>query len=130
MKRLFELRRLVVLAVLLLATTAQAGSAVERMLTLEGDTVRSHTTWETFFLHTLARPKGDCVMLRWAPDKFPAWYLANRYGYNVLRTDEAGRVDTLAKNLFPMPLEEMKQRFEPSDSLAGAAAQMLYGKGS
>ena len=130
MKRLFELRRLVVLAVLLLATTAQAGNAVERMLTLEGDTVRSHTTWETFFLHTLARPKGDCVMLRWAPDKFPAWYLANRYGYNVLRTDEAGRVDTLAKNLFPMPLEEMKQRFEPSDSLAGAAAQMLYGKGS
>ena len=130
MKRLFELRRLVVLAVLLLATTAQAGNAVERMLTLEGDTVRSHTTWETFFLHTLARPKGDCVMLRWAPDKFPAWYLANRYGYNVLRTDEAGRVDTLAKNLFPMPLEEMKLRFEPSDSLAGAAAQMLYGKGS
>lgn len=130
MKRLFELRRLVVLAVLLLATTAQAGNAVERMLTLEGDTVRSHTTWETFFLHTLARPKGDCVMLRWAPDKFPAWYLANRYGYNVLRTDEAGRVDTLAKNLFPMPLEEMKLRFEPSDSLAGAAAQMLYGKGT
>ncbi len=130
MKRLFELRRLVVLAVLLLATTAQAGNAVERMLTLEGDTVRSHTTWETFFLHTLARPKGDCVMLRWAPDKFPAWYLANKYGYNVLRTDEAGRVDTLAKNLFPMPLEEMKLRFEPSDSLAGAAAQMLYGKGT
>lgn len=121
---------MVVLAVLLLATTAQAGNTVERMLTLEGDTVRSHTTWETFFLHTLARPKGDCVMLRWAPDKFPAWYLANRYGYNVLRTDEAGRVDTLAKNLFPMPLEEMKLRYEPSDSLAGAAAQMLYGKGS
>ena len=130
MKRLFELRKLVVLAVLLLATTAQASNAVERMLTLEGDTVRSHTTWETFFLHTLARPKGDCVMLRWAPDKFPAWYLANKYGYNVLRTDEAGRVDTLAKKLFPMPLEEMKLRYEPSDSLAGAAAQMLYGKGS
>lgn len=163
MKRLFELRRLLVLAVLLLATTAQAGNEdsnvfarfkelaapadtikVEQvdiskmsqeeyeqyLLTMPVDTTREHIVNEAFGIQMLARPKGDCVMLRWAPDGFSPWYLANQYGYNIIRIEENVRVDTLKKNLYPMSLEEMKLRFEPSDSLAGAAAQMLYGKGS
>ena len=163
MKRLFELRRLVVLAVLLLATTAQAGNAdsnvfarfkelaapadtikVEQvdiskmsqeeyeqyLLTMPVDTTREHIVNEAFGIQMLARPKGDCVMLRWAPDGFSPWYLANQYGYNIIRIEENVRVDTIKKNLYPMSFEEMKMYFEPTDSLAGAMAQMVYGQGS
>ena len=85
-----------------------------------------------FKMHVLARPKGDKVLLRWAPSEFAPWYFANRNGYKILRVDydNESRIDTLVSDLRPMPLEEMKVKFEASDSLAGAAAQMLYGKGT
>lgn len=85
-----------------------------------------------FKMHVLARPKGDKVLLRWAPSEFAPWYFANRNGYKILRVDydNESRIDTLVSDLRPMPLEEMKVKFEASDSLAGAAAQMLYGRGT
>lgn len=158
MKRLSKLRRLVVLAVLLLATTVQAGNAVERMRmlvepsdtienvdfdkmsqeeyeqylrTLKVDTTLVGEVNAAFSVQVLARPKGDKVLLRWAPDEFAPWYLANKYGYNVLRMDiKSGVIDTLKRNLLPMSLNEMKSCFAATDSLAGAASQMLYGKGT
>ncbi|MBO5272007.1 MAG: fibronectin type III domain-containing protein [Muribaculaceae bacterium] len=83
-----------------------------------------------FVVQTLARPKGDKVILRWAPDQYVPWFFSNTYGYRVLRLDEDGNLDTLAACLKPMPLEQMKTHFEATDSLAGAAAQMIYGKGT
>ena len=158
MKRLSKLRRLVVLAMLLLATTVQAGNAVERMRmlvepsdtienvdfdkmsqeeyeqylrTLKVDTTLVGEVNAAFSVQVLARPKGDKVLLRWAPDEFAPWYLANKYGYNVLRMDiKSGVIDTLKRNLLPMSLDEMKSCFAATDSLAGAASQMLYGKGT
>lgn len=100
------------------------------LLTQPIDTTRSDTTTVAFSVQVLARAKGDRVLLRWAPDEFAPWYLANRYGYNILRTDKKGVVDTLYKALKPYSIEMLKERFEPTDSLAGAAAQMLYGKGT
>ena len=100
------------------------------LLTQPIDTTRSDTTTVAFSVQVLARAKGDRVLLRWAPDEFAPWYLANKYGYNILRTDKNGVVDTLYKALKPYSIEMLKERFEPTDSLAGAAAQMLYGKGS
>ena len=100
------------------------------LLTQPIDTTRSDTTTVAFSVQVLARAKGDRVLLRWAPDEFAPWYLANKYGYNILRTDKKGVVDTLYKALKPYSIEMLKERFEPTDSLAGAAAQMLYGKGS
>ena len=100
------------------------------LLTQPIDTTRSDTTTVAFSVQVLARAKGDRVLLRWAPDEFAPWYLANRYGYNILRTDKKGVVDTLHKALKPYSIEMLKERFEPTDSLAGAAAQMLYGKGT
>ena len=102
----------------------------EFLLTQPVDTTRKDSVNIVFSVHTLARAKGDKVLLRWAPDEFAPWYLANRYGYNILRTDKNGVVDTLQKALKPYTVEQMKERFEPSDSLAGAAVQMLYGKGT
>ena len=100
------------------------------LLTQPIDTTRSDTTTVAFSVQVLARAKGDRVLLRWAPDEFAPWYLANKYGYNILRTDKKGVVDTLYKALKPYSIEMLKERFEPTDSLAGAAAQMLYGKGT
>ena len=83
-----------------------------------------------FVVRTLARPKGDKVILRWAPDQYVPWFFGNIHGYRVLRLDEDGNLDTLASCLKPMPLEQMKTHFEATDSLAGAAAQMIYGQGT
>ena len=50
----------------------------EYLLTQPIDTTRSDTTTVAFSVQVLARPKGDRVLLRWAPDEFAPWYLANR----------------------------------------------------
>lgn len=100
------------------------------LLTAPVDTTRCDSVTTGFSVQVLARAKGDRVLLRWAPDEFAPWYLANKHGYNILRVSKDGVVDTLKKNLKPFTLEQLKTRFEPADSLAGAAAQMLYGKGT
>lgn len=101
---------------------------------LEADTLKldSFVKPLRFEMHVLARPKGDKVLLRWAPSEFAPWFYGNNYGYNIIRMDidNSMKIDTIASSLKPMPLEEMKVKFEATDSLAGAAAQMLYGKGS
>ena len=103
----------------------------EYLRTAPVDTTIRDSVTVAFSVKVLARPKGDRVLLRWAPDEFAPWYLANKYGYNILRMNlDEGVVDTIKKNLLPMSLEQMKLSFEPTDSLAAAAAQMLYGKGS
>ena len=102
----------------------------EYLLTAPVDTTRRDSVTTGFSVHVLARAKGDRVLLRWAPDEFAPWYLANKYGYNILRIGKDGVVDTLQKNLKPYTIEQLKERFEPNDSLAGAAAQMLYGAGT
>ena len=102
----------------------------EYLLTAPVDTTRRDSVTTGFSVHVLARAKGDKVLLRWAPDEFAPWYLANKYGYNILRIGKDGVVDTLQKNLKPYTIEQLKERFEPNDSLAGAAAQMLYGAGT
>lgn len=100
------------------------------LLTAPVDTTRRDSVTTGFSVRVLARAKGDRVLLRWAPDEFAPWYLANKHGYNILRMGKEGKIDTLQKALKPYTLEQLKTRFEPDDSLAGAAAQMLYGKGT
>ena len=103
----------------------------EYLRTAPVDTTIRDSVTVAFSVKVLARPKGDRVLLRWAPDEFAPWYLANKYGYNILRMNlDDGVMDTIKKNIFPMSLEQMKQHFEPADSLAAAAAQMIYGKGT
>ena len=87
----------------------------------------------SFTLMSKARPKGDKgVILRWAPQEYAPWVYINQWGYKILRThiNEEGdfMVDTLVSNLRPMTIDELKARFEPTDSLAGAAAQLLWSK--
>lgn len=83
-----------------------------------------------FRISVIARPKGDRVLLKWAPDQYVPWFFGNIHGYRLLRIDNDGNVDTLASRLKPMPLEEMKTHFAATDSLAGVAAQLVYGQGT
>ena len=85
---------------------------------------------EIFSVRALARPKGDSIVLRWAPDQYAPWVINNEWGYTIVRTDEDFNVDTILRNKRPMSLEQMKKHFALTDSLAGAAAQLLYGKGT
>lgn len=139
-------RKVLTAAAMLLSVTAlsaqNTGDAVagdEVNTAVDGSGIESDTLANDnyikplrFKMHVLARPKGDKVLLRWAPSEFAPWYFANRNGYKILRVDydNESRIDTLVSDLRPMPLEEMKVKFEASDSLAGAAAQMLYGRGT
>ena len=57
----------------------------EYLRTAPVDTTIRDSVTVAFSVKVLARPKGDRVLLRWAPDEFAPWYLANKYGYNILR---------------------------------------------
>lgn len=81
----------------------------------------------------LARSYADSIVLRWAPDDAAAWSVANRYGYQVIRTyigkDSLPHSEILNQApLMPMTLEQMKAAFGAGDTLAAIAAQALYGK--
>lgn len=94
-----------------------------------GDTARH----QEFNFRIIARPTGDKIILRWATDQYAAWRMACRYGYDILRyryTADGFVVDTLSHALKPQTLDELMQHFPASDSIAGAAAMMLYEKGT
>ncbi len=81
----------------------------------------------------IAKTYGDSIRLRWAPETPATWLMLNNTGYRITRICYDHPTDTLKKELLPKPLkplslEEMKQRFGPSDTLAAIAAQMLYGQ--
>ncbi len=81
-------------------------------------------------LRALVRTTSNSVTLRWAPDDYVAWKLTQPYGYSILRVSfdkrEGATVDTLAE-CRPISLDEFKTRFPATDSLAAAAAQVVWG---
>lgn len=88
---------------------------------------------QSFRIMSMARTKGkDGVILRWSPPEYAPWVYINEWGYRILRytynedhTDWT--CDTLKNNFRPMTLEELQANFQSEDSLAGAAAQLMYG---
>lgn len=106
----------------------------EYLTTLEVDTTIRNVKPQVFYIRGVARPKGNKgVILRWSPEEYASWVYINQWGYNILRReitddDALAEPEVLKQDVKPLTLDEMKKRFEPSDSLAGAAAQLLYGK--
>ncbi len=87
---------------------------------------------ESFPPLVTARAYGDSVVLRWAFREFAPWRLALQYGYCITRvgdSEEEG-FDTLAHRFMPLSLEQMQQRYQPTDSMAGMAAQVMWKTGS
>ncbi len=87
---------------------------------------------ESFPAMVTARAYGDSIVLRWAFQEFAPWRLALNYGYCIARMthDEEGTIDTLEHRFMPLTLEQMQQRYLPTDSMAGMAAQVMWKNGS
>lgn len=83
-----------------------------------------HSTYVT------SRSYDDHIYIRWAPDEYTSWRLLNLYGYKVVRIQmgkKEFKTDTLA-HIKPLSLEQFMESFEVHDTLAAAAAQVIYGK--
>jgi hypothetical protein len=82
-----------------------------------------------YSIFLLDRAYDDRVALRWAPSEYVPWYVLNSAGYHVIRVSEIDgwfEADTLAL-VKPWPLEKFKQHFNREDSIAGVAAQLVWG---
>ena len=79
-------------------------------------------------IHLLSRTYGDSIVLRWAPEDYATWRYVNRVGMDVLRYSEEHpfEADTLASRLRPLTLEQFRQRYPTTDTLAMMAAGLLY----
>ena len=105
----------------------------------------------SFPIMVAARAYGDSIVLRFAALEFAPWRLGLQYGYCITRICDDGEVkeivveepdtiderrekdngiDTLEHSFMPLTLEQMQQRFLPTDSMAGVAAQMMWKAGS
>ena len=80
---------------------------------------------------------GSSVVLRWAPTTAAAWQKANISGYEVYRfeVDSSHRGDPLTHQvqltttpLLPFTLDRWRQQFQPQDTAAAIAVELLYGK--
>lgn len=84
-------------------------------------------------LRLIARSYGDSVVLRWGTTSHTAWKVAGNAGY-IIERYEYGPQGKLTKTVLtpqplkPLTIDEWKARYQPEDTLAGAAVQALYGK--
>lgn len=100
--------------------------ALQRQVMTEPDSADAR-----FFhsIHAITRTYGDSIAVRWAPDDYASWYVLNGYGYIIKRIcydDPEQDSDTLAI-VTTASLEEF-ERFAANDTLAAAAAQVIYGE--
>ena len=81
-------------------------------------------------IQLITRTYGDSIVLRWAVDDYATWRYLCRVGVDVLRYSSADQLDadTIATRLRPLTLEQFRQRYPQTDSLAWLAAGMLYDK--
>lgn len=86
-------------------------------------------------LIVLGKRQGDQNTLRWVANNYSNWQKVARGGVyveryeikNKGRRDNASRVLLTAQPFLPQPLDAWKARFGALDTVAGAAAQSLFG---
>ena len=123
---------ILVVFIIALSVSAQQKKAI---LSRQAHRVQADSLLPSKNMQLIARSYGDSVVLRWAPAKATLWYFANKAGYKIIRYDIENKKIILSTRkelnvlpIKPWSLEEWKQRAQRNDSLAGAAAQLLYGK--
>lgn len=85
----------------------------------------------TYNIGIIARSYGDSIVFRWAPEDAAIWLLGNHYGWNISNFNGDPKDTSLyinPKPIVPLTLNQMKERFDTSNLMAGVAAQALYGK--
>lgn len=97
---------------------------------LDSAAIDSMATEHRYSVFVNSRSYDDYIYVRWAPDEYVPWRILNYWGYDVVRIYEGKNeieADTIAR-VKPLTLEQFKATFEASDTLAAAAAQIIYGK--
>ena len=97
---------------------------------LDSAAIDSMATEHRYSVFVNSRSYDDYIYVRWAPDEYVPWRILNYWGYDVVRIYEGKNeieADTIAR-VKPLSLEQFKATFEASDTLAAAAAQIIYGK--
>lgn len=100
------------------------------------DTAELYAQWQAKMsgdlsskINVLLRTYGDSIVLRWAPDDFISWKYLCKVGVDIIRHDVNDmRDDTLIMRLLPSTLEEFRDAYDETDSLAGMAMGALYNK--
>ena len=144
MKRVKGIGYLLAVAAMI-ATTSVAQNAqdelseAERQRLIEQMMTRIDTTQVTdsalvdrhyYSMYVATRSYSDHIYVRWAPDEYVPWRMLNHWGYEVVRlhhTKKSIESDTIAR-VKPLTLDGFMAQFEANDTLAAAAAQIIYGK--
>lgn len=79
-------------------------------------------------INMLARSYGDSIVLRWAAEDYVSQRSLYRTGVNIYRFDSKGNWDTIAYQLKPWTLEQVRQHYPLTDSLAYMAMELMYGQ--
>lgn len=133
MKRyLFE--RIYSRCLLLLVLLAGSLSAIGQTITVDDEGIeRDGQGRRVYHLHSIVRGYEDRIVLRWALNDYAPWMLMRDHGYCILRTGytpEGVVIDTIAPCLLPYTQQQIAAHYQPTDTLAMAAASMLYAEGT
>ena len=116
-----------------IATTLMAQTDDEKPVLADLSTLPTDSVVEpphAYNIYVTTRSYDDNIYIRWAPDEYVPWRTLNYWGYDVVRVwqdKDVIEMDTLAR-VKPLSLEQFIESFEASDTLAAAAAEIIYGK--
>ena len=111
-------------------TEAERQRLMEEMMSRVESTDTTQADRHHYNVYVTTRSYKDHIYVRWAPDEYVPWRMLNFWGYEVVRlhhTKKSIEADTIAR-VKPLTLDEFKTQFEMHDTLAAAAAQIIYGK--
>ena len=127
------MRKAALLLTVGMATTLMAQTDDEKPVLADLSTLPTDSVVEpphAYNVYVDTRSYEDYIYIRWAPDEYVPWRTLNYWGYDVVRVwqdKDVMEVDTLAR-VKPLSLEQFIESFEASDTLAAAAAEIIYGK--
>ena len=127
------MRKAALLLTVGMATTLMAQTDDEKPVLADLSTLPADSVVEpphAYNVYVDTRSYEDYIYIRWAPDEYVPWRTLNYWGYDVVRVwqdKDVMEVDTLAR-VKPLSLEQFMEVFEANDTLAAAAAEIIYGK--
>lgn len=127
------MRKAALLLTVGMATTLMAQTDDEKPVLADLSTLPADSVVEpphAYNVYVDTRSYEDNIYIRWAPDEYVPWRTLNYWGYDVVRVwqdKDVMEVDTLAR-VKPLSLEQFMEVFEANDTLAAAAAEIIYGK--
>lgn len=127
------MRKAALLLTVGMATTLMAQTDDEKPVLADLSTLPTDSVVEpphAYNVYVDTRSYEDYIYIRWAPDEYVPWRTLNYWGYDVVRVwqdKDVMEVDTLAR-VKPLSLEQFMEVFEANDTLAAAAAEIIYGK--